>query len=57
LVRDLNDYPGTEIVLSAGAGIRFRSPAGPVRLEYGYNLNRRKGDDAGTLHFSIGYPF
>jgi outer membrane protein assembly factor BamA len=57
LVRDLDDYPAAEFVLSAGAGLRFRSPAGPVRLEYGYNLKRRKDDDAGTLHFSIGYPF
>jgi hypothetical protein len=26
-------------------------------LEYGYNLNRRAGDPAGTFHFSLGFPF
>jgi len=57
LARDLEDYPASEFLVSVGAGIRFRSPAGPVRLEYGYNLNRRERDAAGTVHFSISYPF
>jgi outer membrane protein insertion porin family len=30
---------------------------GPVRLEYGHNLNAREGDPNGTLHFSVGFPF
>lgn len=51
------DYSWDEGLYSVGAGLCWRSFIGPVRLEYGYNLNRRKFDPIGTLHFSIGFPF
>jgi outer membrane protein assembly complex protein YaeT len=51
------DFPWDEGLYSVGGGLRWRSLIGPVRLEYGYNLNRRRHDPAGTLHFSIGFPF
>jgi outer membrane protein assembly factor BamA len=54
---DRGNYPWDEELYSVGAGIRWRSLLGPVRLEYGYNLNRRTHDPSGTLHFSIGFPF
>lgn len=53
----LADYPFDEQLVSAGAGIRYQTLIGPLRLEYGRNLNRREGDPGGTLHFSIGFPF
>ena len=53
----LADYPAQEWLHSLGAGVRYRTPVGPVRLEYGRNLNPRAGDPGGTLHFSIGFPF
>ena len=40
-----------------GLGFRIDLPIGPVRLEYGYNLNRRDDEPSGTLHFSIGTSF
>ena len=49
--------PRGESLYSLGLGLRLRTPVGPVRLEYGHNLNRRHGDPDGTLHFSVGYPF
>lgn len=57
IARDLADYPAGEVLASVGAGIRWRTPVGPVRLEYGHNLNRRDGDPSGTVHFSVGFPF
>lgn len=41
---------------SAGAGIRLATPVGPLALDYGILLDRRKELDEpfGTLHFSIG---
>ena len=42
---------------SVGLGIRYQTLIGPVRLEYGKNINPRPGDPSGTLHFSIGYSF
>jgi outer membrane protein insertion porin family len=52
-----SDYPSDQELSSVGGGIRWLSPIGPVRLEYGYNLDRRPDDPVGTLHFSIGAPF
>jgi len=51
------DYPWDEGLYSVGGGLCWRSLIGPVRLEYGYNLNRRDHDPVGTLHFSVGFPF
>ena len=51
------DYPADEVLSSVGIGIRYRTVLGPVRLEYGHNLNPRPGDSQGALHFSLGVPF
>jgi outer membrane protein assembly factor BamA len=51
------DWPGKEVLASFGLGLRYQSPVGPLRLEYGRNVNPRPGDPAGTVHFSIGFPF
>ena len=40
-----------------GLGLRYRTIIGPVRLEYGRNIDPRRTDPAGTLHLSIGFPF
>jgi outer membrane protein assembly factor BamA len=39
---------------SAGSGLRFGTPVGPVALDYGINLDRRPWEGFGTFHFSIG---
>ena len=53
----LANYPFDEKLYSAGVGLRYHTLIGPVRLEYGRNLNPRTGDPIGTLHFSVGLPF
>lgn len=46
------------ILASYGFGIRWFSPIGPLRLEYGIPLNPRQGiDKSGKLEFSIGSFF
>jgi translocation and assembly module TamA len=42
-----------EAVLGVGAGVRFRTPIGPIRADVAY------GEQTGTfrLHFSVGYSF
>ncbi len=42
---------------TVGAGLRYQTLIGPIRLEYGHNLNPRPADPSGTVHLSIGYPF
>lgn len=41
----------------AGAGVRWFSPMGPLRLELGFNLNRREGEKAQQWEFAIGTMF
>jgi outer membrane protein insertion porin family len=37
--------------------LRIRTPVGPLRLEYGWKLDRQEGESSGELHLSIGVPF
>jgi outer membrane protein insertion porin family len=57
MARRLDNYPWDTGLFSVGGGIRWRTLIGPVRLEYGYNLNPRPQDPTGTLQFSLGFPF
>ncbi len=57
LARRMENYPFDTGLFSVGGGIRWHTLIGPIRLEYGHNLNPRPHDPSGTLQFSIGYPF
>jgi outer membrane protein assembly factor BamA len=37
--------------------VRWLSPFGPLRLDYGVKLDRRKGEDLGAFQFSVGSAF
>jgi len=49
----------SSMLMSYGGGIRWASPIGPLRLEYGIPLNPRSGLDSskGRFEFSIGSLF
>ena len=53
----IDQWPADEGLYSAGLGVRWKSIIGPVRIEYGHNLNPRDEDPSGTFHLSIGFPF
>jgi len=57
LARDTGEFQTADVNYAAGLGFWLNLPIGPVRAEYGYNLNRRKGEPAGTFHFTIGVNF
>ena len=42
---------------AAGAGLRYYSPIGPIRVDVGVPLNGRRQDDAFQIYFSIGQAF
>ncbi|MEW6410719.1 MAG: outer membrane protein assembly factor BamA [Nitrospirota bacterium] len=42
---------------SAGAGIRWISPIGPIRLEWGRKLDRKAGESGSKIEFSFGTFF
>jgi outer membrane protein insertion porin family len=46
-----------DIRYTAGLGLRYKSALGPLRIDYGYKLNRRPGDSPGHFHFTVGYAF
>jgi outer membrane protein insertion porin family len=47
----------TDLREAAGVGFRWVSPFGPIRVDYGVNLDRRRGEEFGAFHFSVGSPF
>lgn len=57
-----NVWPGQEINIgnlrsSYGAGIRYGTPIGPLRIDYGQKIHRLPGESPGELHFNIGHTF
>jgi len=42
---------------AAGGGIRWFSPVGPIRIEYGVNLDPREGESSGEWAFALGGMF
>ncbi|MBI3785566.1 MAG: outer membrane protein assembly factor BamA [Deltaproteobacteria bacterium] len=42
--------------MAFGGGIRWLSPIGPLRIEVGFPINPRVGDDQQTIMFSFGGP-
>lgn len=40
-----------------GVGLRYKLPIGPIRLDYGYNPDKREDEDFGALHLSFGFAF
>ncbi|MDB6073915.1 MAG: outer membrane protein assembly factor, partial [Verrucomicrobiaceae bacterium] len=46
-----------DIHYAAGLGLRYRLPFGPLRVDYGVNLNRHEGEPIGALHIGFGFAF
>ena len=40
-----------------GAGLRYKLPIGPLRVDYGFNPDRREGEPFGALHVTFGFAF
>jgi outer membrane protein insertion porin family len=54
---DGEDINLDNIKSNVGAGIRWHSPMGPLRLEWGYNLDPAPDDDTSNWQFSMGMYF
>ena len=50
-------YSFSGIRKSVGPGIRWYSPVGPLRLEYGFNVDPLTGEKSGAWEFSVGGLF
>jgi outer membrane protein insertion porin family len=47
----------TDLRTAIGGGLRWLSPFGPIRVDYGFNLDQRAGEKPGAVNFSVGSPF
>lgn len=50
-------YDFGDLRQSVGVGIRWMSPMGPLRLEYGYVLDQQPYDDLSAFEFTVGGLF
>ncbi|MBN1575008.1 MAG: BamA/TamA family outer membrane protein [Chitinispirillaceae bacterium] len=57
LENDITSIAPDQFRSSAGAGIRYITPIGPIGILYGWKLSPKPGEDAGAFHFSLGYTF
>lgn len=51
------DEPIGTLRYTSGLGIRWISPIGPIRIEWGYNLNKKPGEGSSKLEFTFGTFF
>ncbi|SPQ01923.1 putative Outer membrane protein, OMP85 family [Candidatus Sulfobium mesophilum] len=42
---------------TTGLGLRYDTPVGPLRVDYGVKLSRQTGENKGEVHFSVGHAF
>ncbi len=52
-----DNYKWSDLRSSVGAGIRWYSPVGPLRLEYGHVLDPRPDESGSNWEFTIGSVF
>jgi outer membrane protein insertion porin family len=56
-----NSYDASEAIgklrYSTGGGFRWISPLGPIRVEWGYNIQRKPGESASKIEFTFGSFF
>ncbi|MGO9013354.1 MAG: outer membrane protein assembly factor BamA [Dissulfurispiraceae bacterium] len=53
----IDEVIGSNLTYTTGFGIRWVSPMGPIRVEWGYNLNRYHGEASSKLGFTFGAAF
>lgn len=49
-----DDFDPLDIRQSAGFGLRYVTPIGPLRLDFGFKLDKKPGESVGELHFAVG---
>lgn len=57
LWKRVGDVDPSNLKYTTGIGLRYKTPVGPLRVDYGYKLNRERNESRGEIHFSIGHAF
>jgi outer membrane protein insertion porin family len=53
----VSDLTLSNLRYTAGVGLRYKSALGPLRVDWGYKLDRRLGESAYHVHLTIGHAF
>jgi outer membrane translocation and assembly module TamA len=53
----VSDVALSDLRYTAGAGVRYKSALGPLRVDWGLKLDRRSGESPYRFHFTIGHAF
>jgi outer membrane protein insertion porin family len=53
----VSDMTLSDMRYTAGLGLRYKSALGPLRIDWGYKLDRRPGEKPYHVHFTIGHAF
>ncbi len=54
---ETRDLALADLRWSAGVGLRYRTPIGPIRLDWGYLLEHQPGESRSRFHLTIGHAF
>jgi outer membrane protein insertion porin family len=54
---DRDDVTDEDFRYSVGLGIRYNTPVGPIRLDFGIPIKRDETDEFGRFHLSLGQIF
>jgi outer membrane protein insertion porin family len=54
---ETNDLDLTDLKYTTGIGLRYNTPVGPLRVDYGFKLDREPIESRSEFHFSIGHMF
>lgn len=55
--KNIRDVDIKDIKFTTGLGLRYTTPVGPFRIDYGYKLNRERDESSSEIHFSLGHAF
>lgn len=55
--RLVSDIDLGNVRYAAGFGLRYRTALGPLRIDWGYKLNRRGDESRSRFHFTVGHAF
>ncbi len=57
LTNTFSEINARSIRNSVGFGLRYITPVGPIRADYGFKLDREPGESVGRFHLTFGYVF
>jgi outer membrane protein insertion porin family len=52
-----SEFPMFPLRASVGLGIRWLTPMGPLKMDYGFNLSPEDDESSSRFHFFVGGTF